>query len=122
VPEHIDLLDDNLLAKFGERHGLDASEVPEWGDMYELPWCLLLSEQIAAVDRIVAGLRAQEHHVAAACAAGVGDDDSFWDSAETFRRMARDAVAAMPAGQQADFAALCLFDPALLAGAEPETS
>lgn len=112
LPVHVDLVGgEQPLATFAKRHALEDDEIPSWGDMYKLPWCVLLHEQILAAEAIAAGLAKQGHKLAKRCRIGVGEDDTFWESTKSFERMARSEVAAMPEPQQADFAAVCFEDP-----------
>lgn len=111
VPAHCDFVEGDLLARFAKLHGLDDGETPSWGDMFELPWCVLLHEQIGAVQAIAAGLKKQEATLAKNCKLGVGEDDNFWESRDSFARRSRDNVAALPREQQADFAAICFESP-----------
>ncbi|HEY5936742.1 MAG TPA: hypothetical protein VIU61_18970, partial [Kofleriaceae bacterium] len=112
LPLHVDLSGgEQPLASFAKRHGLEDDEIPRWGDMYKLPWCVLLHEQILAAEAIAAGLAKQGHKLAKRCKVGVGEDDNFWESTKSFERMARSEVTAMPEVQQADFAAVCFEDP-----------
>lgn len=111
VPAHCDFIEDDLLEQFAKRHDLSEDEVPSWGDMFKLPWCVLLHEQLGAVQAIAAGLKKQGATLAKNCKLGVGEDDNFWDSQGSFARRARDEVAALPREQQADFAALCFESP-----------
>jgi hypothetical protein len=110
VPGHCDFIEDDLLEKFGARHGLEEDEIPSWGDMFKLPWCALLHEQIGAAQAIAAGLK-KHGTVAKKCKVGVGEDDNFWDSQASFARKSREEIAALPSDQQADFAAICFEDP-----------
>jgi len=109
VPSHCDFIEDDLLERFGKRHGLGEDEIPSWGDMYKLPWCALLHEQIGAAQAIAAGLK-KHATLSKKCKVGVGEDDNFWESQASFARMAREEIAALPKEQQADFAALCFQD------------
>lgn len=110
VPTHIDDVDGGVIAKFARLHGLDPEneeEVPSWGDMYKLPWCALIHEQVAAAEAIAQGLKKQGHKLAKGCETGAGEDDNFWESAASFARMARSELTALPKAQQADFLAVC---------------
>ena len=111
VPAHCDFIEDDLLAKFGQRHELGEDEIPSWGDMFKLPWCALLHEQIGAAFAIAEGLKKQGAALSKKCKVGVGEDDNFWESQASFARMSREEVAALPREQQADFAAICFEDP-----------
>lgn len=115
VPAHVDLTDDDkVLPKFTRLHGLgsdgDDDEVPMWGDMFKLPWCVLLHEQIVAAQAIADALKKQGFKLAKGCKVGVGEDDNFFQSARSFEKMSRQEVAALPEAQQADFAAVCFQD------------
>lgn len=110
VPSHIDDLDGVVLEKFAKLHGLDASndeEVPSWGDMYKLPWCALIHEQVSAAEAIAAGLKKQGHKLAKGFKAGAGEDDNFWESTESFARKTKSELGALPKAHQADFLAVC---------------
>ncbi|MFT3707348.1 MAG: hypothetical protein QM817_06740 [Archangium sp.] len=113
VPSHIDMVEDDRLAKFAKRHGLEegTDDVPSWGDMYELPWCALIDVQIEAVEAIAEGLKKQGAKLAKNCRCGVGEDDNFWTSGDGFTRKAKSGVKALAKRMQADFAAVCFEDP-----------
>ncbi|MEZ4365168.1 MAG: hypothetical protein R2939_02630 [Kofleriaceae bacterium] len=112
VPLHVDLADeDTVLPAFAKLHGLADGEGPSWGDLYQLPWCVLLHEQIRGAEAIARGLAEQGAVLAPDCRIGVGDYDNFWDSAESFERRSRTEFAALPEAQQADLAAVCFEDP-----------
>jgi hypothetical protein len=114
VPGHVDLGDESgVLQKFCSLHALaeDDDTVPSWGDMYKLPWCVLIHEQIDAAQTIATGLEKAGHKLAKKCKIGVGEDDNFWQSMSSFAARSKEEVAALPEAQQADFAAVCFRSP-----------
>ncbi|MFZ5442218.1 MAG: hypothetical protein ACOZQL_19575 [Myxococcota bacterium] len=107
VPEHCEEVDGALLQRFAARHGLEPDEVPRWGDLFELPWCALLAVQIEAAGEVAAGLKKQGHTLSKRCKVGVGEDDNFFDSAESFYRMTKRELDGLPKAQQADLLNVC---------------
>jgi hypothetical protein len=114
VPQHVDTTGgDQVLPKFYKLHQLDVAddEAPSWGDMFKLPWCVLIHEQIGAAHEIVAALKKQGKKLAANLKVGVGEYDNFWQLRDGFDDIARGELAALPEDQQADFAAVCFESP-----------
>lgn len=110
IPEQSDDANEGpVLRQFAKRHGLDLDddEAPSWGDMYKLPWCVLLHEQITGVQALAEMLTKAGIEIAEDCECGVGDHDNFWEPSEGFDEMAHEEIAALPEDQQADFAAVC---------------
>lgn len=109
VPTHVDELDgDRVLPGWVKRAGLgEDDDVPSWGDMYELPWCALIGEQILAVEEIAAGLKKLGCKLSKDCQLGVGEDDNFWTADDGFDAKTREGIAALPKEHQANFAAVC---------------
>ncbi|HEX4478588.1 MAG TPA: hypothetical protein VH142_26080, partial [Polyangiaceae bacterium] len=103
IPGHSDdSADDEILSKF---------ENVSWGDIYELPWCVLVHEQIAAAHEIASALKKQKIQFAEDCKISVGAYDSSWDDVDEFEKRSRDNVAALLEEEQAAFAAACFEDP-----------
>lgn len=109
VPTHCDELDDDrVLERWVKTSGLgEDDDVPSWGDMYELPWCALISEQISAVEAIAAGLKKLGCKLSKDCKLGVGEYDNFWTEDDGFDAKTREGIAALPKEHQANFAAVC---------------
>ncbi len=114
IPGHIDDDTGAPLRQFAKKHGLDEDddEAPNWGDMYKLPWCALIHEQILGVTALAKMPAEAGIKVAKGCKLGAGESDNFWEAGDRFDEKAREEIAALVEDQQADFAALCFESPA----------
>jgi hypothetical protein len=107
--------EDPLLRRFYRSFGEDpdapSDNLPAWGDVYALPWCLVIHEQLGAVERLAAELRKAGVELARDCKLGVGEGDSFWSARDGFTRMTRERLAPLTAAQKGHFAKLCYESP-----------
>jgi hypothetical protein len=107
--------DDRLLRglykAFDEDSEQPSDNLPAWGDTYALPWCLVIHEQLAAVQRLALELGKVKVEVAEDCRLGVGEGDSFWTEGDGFVDKVCEGLAPLSAEQREYFAKLCYATP-----------